>query len=145
LIRSGPLANLYRPDTFVHGESGAGNIWAKGYYTEGAELVESVMDVIRHQTENTDSLQGFQLLHCESDLLRRVGEMADEQLLEEELVPVLDRYCWQRSGRSIQTECLLPSRFSLRQRYPRLLSSLTTPSCLPTIWSRTVTSLVVSM
>lgn len=64
LIRSGPLANLYRPDTFVHGESGAGNIWAKGYYTEGAELVESVMDVIRNQAENTDSLQGFQLLHC---------------------------------------------------------------------------------
>lgn len=64
LIRSGPLANLYRPDTFVHVESGAGNIWAKGYYTEGAELVESVMDVIRNQAENTDSLQGFQLLHC---------------------------------------------------------------------------------
>jgi tubulin beta len=70
LIRSGPLANLYRPDTFVHGESGAGNIWAKGYYTEGAELVESVMDVIRAQAENTDSLQGFQLLHCMSRMTR---------------------------------------------------------------------------
>lgn len=29
LVRSGPLANLFRPDTFVHGQSGAGNIWAK--------------------------------------------------------------------------------------------------------------------
>lgn len=73
LIRSGPLANLYRPDTFVHGESGAGNIWAKGYYTEGAELVESVMDVIRAQAENTDSLQGFQLLHCQSIAHEIVG------------------------------------------------------------------------
>jgi tubulin beta len=29
------MAGLFRPDTFIHGESGAGNIWAKGYYTEG--------------------------------------------------------------------------------------------------------------
>lgn len=35
LVRSGPLATLFRPDTFVHGQSGAGNNWAKGYYTEG--------------------------------------------------------------------------------------------------------------
>ena len=35
LVRSGPMANLFRPDTFVHGQSGAGNNWAKGYYTEG--------------------------------------------------------------------------------------------------------------
>ena len=34
-IRSGPLGQLFRPDTFVNGESGAGNNWAKGYYTEG--------------------------------------------------------------------------------------------------------------
>lgn len=29
-IRSGPLGNLFRPDTYIHGESGAGNNWAKG-------------------------------------------------------------------------------------------------------------------
>ncbi|KAK4686020.1 tubulin beta, partial [Tremellales sp. Uapishka_1] len=63
LIRSGPMANLYRPDTFVHGQSGAGNNWAKGYYTEGAELVDPIMDVMRLQAENADSLQGFQLTH----------------------------------------------------------------------------------
>ncbi|ADV21452.1 tubulin beta [Cryptococcus gattii Ru294] len=63
LVRSGPLANLFRPDTFVHGESGAGNNWAKGYYTEGAELVDPVLDVLRQQAENSDSLQGFQVLH----------------------------------------------------------------------------------
>jgi len=38
LVRSGPLANLFRPDTFIHGESGAGNNWAKGYYTEGGYI-----------------------------------------------------------------------------------------------------------
>ncbi|KAK8853392.1 hypothetical protein IAR55_004096 [Kwoniella newhampshirensis] len=63
LVRSGPLANLFRPDTFVHGESGAGNNWAKGYYTEGAELIDPVLDVLRHQAEGADCLQGFQVLH----------------------------------------------------------------------------------
>ncbi|ODN76403.1 tubulin beta [Cryptococcus wingfieldii CBS 7118] len=63
LVRSGPLKELFRPDTFVHGESGAGNNWAKGYYTEGAELVDPVLDVLRQQAENSDCLQGFQVLH----------------------------------------------------------------------------------
>lgn len=65
LIRSGKHAQLFRPDTFVHSDSGAGNVWAKGYYTEGAELVDGIMDVVRHQAENSDSLQGFQFTHCE--------------------------------------------------------------------------------
>jgi tubulin beta len=65
IVRSGPLANLFRPDTFVHGQSGAGNNWAKGYYTEGAELVDPILDVLRAQVESSDSFQGFQLLHCE--------------------------------------------------------------------------------
>jgi tubulin beta len=29
-IRNGPLGKLFRPDTFVNGETGAGNNWAKG-------------------------------------------------------------------------------------------------------------------
>merc|ERR1711920_672238 len=32
---------------YVFGQSGAGNNWAKGHYTEGAELVDSVLDVVR--------------------------------------------------------------------------------------------------
>ena len=43
--------------------AGAGNNWAKGHYTEGAELVDNVMDVVRKESENCDSLQGFQLTH----------------------------------------------------------------------------------
>lgn len=41
----------------------SGNNWAKGHYTEGAELVESVLDVVRKESESCDSLQGFQLAH----------------------------------------------------------------------------------
>ena len=33
--RSGPFGSVFRPDNFVFGQSGAGNNWAKGHYTEG--------------------------------------------------------------------------------------------------------------
>jgi len=62
-IRSGPLGKLFRPDNFVFGQSGAGNNWAKGHYTEGAELVDSIMDVVRKESETCDMLQGFQITH----------------------------------------------------------------------------------
>ena len=78
-VRSGPLGSLFRPDNFVFGQSGAGNNWAKGRacfppprdfsrvrhslthladYTEGAELVDQVLDVVRKEAEGTECLQG---------------------------------------------------------------------------------------
>ena len=82
-VRSGPFGQLFRPDNFVfgkfcsfslfvfliyyvlwtQGQSGAGNNWAKGHYTEGAELVDSVLDVVRKEAESCDCLQGFQMTH----------------------------------------------------------------------------------
>jgi tubulin beta len=62
-IRGGEYGKLFRPDNFVHGQSGAGNNWAKGHYTEGAELVDSIMDVVRKEAEGCDMLQGFQITH----------------------------------------------------------------------------------
>ncbi|XVF60664.1 hypothetical protein PTKIN_Ptkin08bG0066400 [Pterospermum kingtungense] len=37
--------------------------WAKGHYTEGAKLIDSVLDVVRKEAENCDCLQGFQVCH----------------------------------------------------------------------------------
>merc|ERR1711966_444603 len=48
---------------FVFGQTGAGNNWAKGHYTEGAELIDSVLDVVRKEAEGCDCLQGFQITH----------------------------------------------------------------------------------
>lgn len=86
-VRAGPFGQIFRPDNFVFGQSGAGNNWAKGHYTEGAELVDSVLDVVRYEinscsfelfpegnfilifhsyrkeAEGCDCLQGFQLTH----------------------------------------------------------------------------------
>merc|ERR1719160_886689 len=49
-VRAGPFGQLFRPDNFVFGQTGAGNNWAKGHYTEGAELIDSVLDVVRGTT-----------------------------------------------------------------------------------------------
>jgi len=58
-VRTGPYGQIFRPDNFVFGQSGAGNNWAKGHYTEGAELIDSVLDVVRKEAENCDCLQGI--------------------------------------------------------------------------------------
>lgn len=63
-LRSGPYGQIFRPDNFVFGQSGAGNNWAKGHYTEGAELIDSVLDVVRKEAENCDCLQGMFHLVC---------------------------------------------------------------------------------
>ncbi|KAL0327798.1 UNVERIFIED_CONTAM: Tubulin beta-1 chain [Sesamum angustifolium] len=45
-----PFGQIFRPDNFVFGQSGAGNNWAKGHYTEGAELIDSVLDDFKYAT-----------------------------------------------------------------------------------------------
>ncbi|XP_061177805.1 tubulin beta chain-like [Saccostrea echinata] len=62
-IRGGPYGKMFRQDNFVFAQNGAGNVWAKGHYTEGAELVDEVLDIMRKEAENCDCLQGFQLPH----------------------------------------------------------------------------------
>jgi tubulin beta len=62
-IKASKLGKLFRPNNFVFGQSGAGNNWAKGYYTVGAELIDSVLYVVSKEAEGCDCLQGFQVTH----------------------------------------------------------------------------------
>ncbi|VDM19905.1 unnamed protein product [Hydatigera taeniaeformis] len=62
-VRSGPYGCLFRPDNFAFGNAGAGNNWAKGHYTEGAEMIESIMEIVHRECEACDCLQGFQVVH----------------------------------------------------------------------------------
>jgi len=64
VIKASPVGTLFKPDNFVFGASGAGNNWAKGHYTEGAELIEEALDVLRKEVENCECPQGFQI--CQS-------------------------------------------------------------------------------
>jgi len=63
VIKNNAIGQLFKPDNMVFGNNGAGNNWAKGHYTEGAELVENVLDRIRQEIEQCDAPQGFQLFH----------------------------------------------------------------------------------
>lgn len=58
-IRAGPSGALFNPDLMKYGQNGAGNCWAKGHYTEGAELIDELMDDARRLAEGCECLQGF--------------------------------------------------------------------------------------
>lgn len=62
-IKCGFIGKLFNPDSFVMGQCGAGNNWARGRYTEGAEIIDSVLNETRRQVEKCDCLQGFQMTH----------------------------------------------------------------------------------
>eukprot|EP01084_Bolivina_argentea_P197956 339108_1 len=62
-IKAGSFGKLFRADNMIFSQYGASNNWAKGFYTEGAELIESAFDIIRKEIESCDCLQGFQMIH----------------------------------------------------------------------------------
>ncbi len=76
-VRSGAYGQIFRPDNFVFGQTGAGNNWAKGHYTEGAELIDSVLDVVRKEAESCDCLQGAPLRPAPSLLTLSHGVASD--------------------------------------------------------------------
>ena len=53
----------YNCNKHKFGASTAGNTWAKGHYTEAAELIDQVVDVITKETESRNLPQGFQNTH----------------------------------------------------------------------------------
>jgi tubulin beta len=46
-IRQGDIGHLFRHDNFVQGEYGAGNDWGTGHYTDGADIIDFGLDVVR--------------------------------------------------------------------------------------------------
>jgi len=60
-IKKGELKGMFKPANMITGTNGAGNNWAKGHYTEGAELIDKVMDAGRKEAESAETLQGFQV------------------------------------------------------------------------------------
>lgn len=62
-VKCSCIGRLFNPDCYILGKCGAGNNWAKGFHTEGAELCDVVFETVRRQVEHCDSLQGFQMTH----------------------------------------------------------------------------------
>ena len=140
---------------------------AKGHYTEGAELVDSVLDVVRKEVEGCDCLQGFQLTHSlvrsflPSSLpgltnVRRAGWRNwirygnTPHLQDPRGVPRQDDGHFLRRSVAQGLFCRPPSSESLQlmafsSRSRTLLSSPTTPPFRSTSSSRTRTRLSASI
>ena len=55
--------NLYDTNSFISGKENAATNFARGHYTVGRELISTIMDEIRTQTENCENVQGFIMHH----------------------------------------------------------------------------------
>ncbi|CAH2353145.1 tubulin beta chain [[Candida] railenensis] len=62
-VKDSKNGTLFTPDNLVSGQRSTENIWSTGFHTSGAELADSVMDVVRREAEACDFLQGFQITH----------------------------------------------------------------------------------
>nr|CEL67380.1 TPA: Tubulin alpha chain [Neospora caninum Liverpool] len=63
-VRKGSYGKLFHPDFLLSGKEDAANNFARGYYTVGREMADTVMDCIRRLADNCDGLQGFLVFHA---------------------------------------------------------------------------------
>ncbi|KFY57265.1 hypothetical protein V496_06477 [Pseudogymnoascus sp. VKM F-4515 (FW-2607)] len=62
-VRTGAYRDLFHPELLVSGKEDAANNYARGHYTIGKELVDTVVDKVRRVADNCSSLQGFLIFH----------------------------------------------------------------------------------
>ncbi|KAI8376151.1 tubulin alpha-3 chain [Radiomyces spectabilis] len=62
-VRNGTYRELFHPEQLITGKEDAANNYARGHYTVGKELVDSVLDRIRKLSDNCNGLQGFLVFH----------------------------------------------------------------------------------
>lgn len=86
------FGNLYNPENIYLSKdgSGAGNNWANGY-SQGETLCEDILEMLDREADNSDSLEGFNLLHSiaggtgsglGSFLLERLSDRYPKKLLQ---------------------------------------------------------------
>ena len=62
-VRSGTYRQLFHPEQLISGKEDAANNYARGHYTVGKEIVDSVLEKLRKQAEQCTGLQGFLIFH----------------------------------------------------------------------------------
>lgn len=63
-VRSGAYKHLFHPEQLISGKEDAANNYARGHYTIGKELIDTVLDRIRRLADNCSGLQGFLIFHA---------------------------------------------------------------------------------
>lgn len=62
-VRTGTYRSLFHPEQMITGKEDASNNYARGHYTVGKELIDQVLDKVRHVADNCSGLQGFLVFH----------------------------------------------------------------------------------
>jgi tubulin epsilon len=62
-IRKGPINAIFDSNQYISSVSGSGNNWAVGYSQYGPEYRDELLNGIRIQAEQCDSLQAFFTIH----------------------------------------------------------------------------------
>ncbi|GAA93509.1 uncharacterized protein L969DRAFT_52136 [Mixia osmundae IAM 14324] len=62
-VRNGAYKGLFHPETLVNGKEDAANNYARGHYTVGKELIDTVLDRLRKLADACSGLQGFFVFH----------------------------------------------------------------------------------
>ncbi|PAA49801.1 hypothetical protein BOX15_Mlig019173g1, partial [Macrostomum lignano] len=115
-VRTGTYRQLFHPEQLISGKEDAANNYARGQYTIGKEIINTVREVVARAAENCSSLQGFFLFHSFGG-----GTGAGFTSL------LMDKLSSEYGKKAkVQT-----SSTRRRRSAPRLLSR-STPSCAPT-------------
>ena len=62
-LLSGQMRDVFDTKQFITGQSGSGNNWACGSHHYGPMYRDTLLEAVRRQAEDADSLQSFLLLH----------------------------------------------------------------------------------
>jgi len=62
-VRTGTFRSLFHPETLISGKEDAANNYARGHYTVGKELIDTVLDRLRKLADACSGLQGFFVFH----------------------------------------------------------------------------------
>jgi len=63
MVTQAPLGDLYRPENIVGNDEGSGNCYAKAFHTEGPDLADRCLELVRKECEQCNCLQGVQFTH----------------------------------------------------------------------------------
>lgn len=62
-VRQGDYRNMFHCDQLISGKEDAANNYARGHYTTGKGLIDSVVEQVRKQVDECEGLQGFFVFH----------------------------------------------------------------------------------
>jgi len=63
-VKNSKYGPIFHPDFMVHGSEDAANNFARGHYTVGKELMDTVSERLRKLVENAENVQGFIINHA---------------------------------------------------------------------------------